>query len=588
MSKLNIDQKSIKDLFSDSKADFLIPDYQRPYAWGDKECQTLWDDIFSFAFPDNDYSKFNSDVDEYFLGPIVTFKNDNKKQEIIDGQQRLTTLMLLLRAFYTKYDKMQDQQAIKTRELIAKCIWKTDEFGNPDTTALKIDSQVATDNDKEEFLSILRTGEAKKGDKSVYAQNFRFFQEKISEFLNSFPGYFSYLPVRILNNCILLPIEAESQDTALRIFSTLNDRGKPLSDADIFKAQFYKFYSSLGKKPDFIARWRDLEAVCEKIFHPISGTPMDEIFTRYMYYERAKLGIKLSTTEALRKFYERDAYTLLKKEQTFDNLECLAAFWNDVYMQNPARFSPETLRRLFVLNYAPNGMWTYALSVYFMVEKDKNDMLEEQPLNTFLDRITAFVWSYALTNPGVNALRTPVYAEMVNMINHKEVTFSDFKFDEEKLRTIFDTYSFNNGRPITRSMLAWWAMHDEKQKMPSLETVFEIEHIYARKRQENEKSLSSEAKLESLGNKVLLESRINIRASDYRFADKKQYYEGFITSKNVQKDPTCNYELHQLVKTHNDYQEADIDTRYSAIRDAFIQFVKANDLISFDIRSIIG
>ncbi|SCH10539.1 Uncharacterized conserved protein [uncultured Faecalibacterium sp.] len=50
MSKLNIDQKSVKALFSEKKADFLIPDYQRPYAWGEKECQTLWDDLFLFAF----------------------------------------------------------------------------------------------------------------------------------------------------------------------------------------------------------------------------------------------------------------------------------------------------------------------------------------------------------------------------------------------------------------------------------------------------------------------------------------------------------------------------------------------------------
>ena len=74
MSKLNIDQKNIKSLFSDKKADFLIPDYQRPYAWGEKECQTLWDDIFSFAFPDNDCDKFDSDNDEYFLDQLLHSK----------------------------------------------------------------------------------------------------------------------------------------------------------------------------------------------------------------------------------------------------------------------------------------------------------------------------------------------------------------------------------------------------------------------------------------------------------------------------------------------------------------------------------
>ena len=66
MSKLNIDQQTIKELFSNKKSDFLIPDYQRPYAWEEPECQTLWDDIFVFAFPENDYTD-----DGQLLGHIV-------------------------------------------------------------------------------------------------------------------------------------------------------------------------------------------------------------------------------------------------------------------------------------------------------------------------------------------------------------------------------------------------------------------------------------------------------------------------------------------------------------------------------------
>lgn len=78
MSKLNIDQKTVKGLFQDSKSDFLIPDYQRPYAWGDVECKTLREGLFSFSFPNENSDRFN-DNDEYFLGPIVTFKNNDKK-----------------------------------------------------------------------------------------------------------------------------------------------------------------------------------------------------------------------------------------------------------------------------------------------------------------------------------------------------------------------------------------------------------------------------------------------------------------------------------------------------------------------------
>lgn len=128
MSKLNIDQKTIKSLFGDKKSNFIIPDYQRPYAWGDKECQTLWDDLFAFSFPEDeegnpDPGLFNPD-EEYYLGPIVTFKNEDGYLEVIDGQQRLTTLMLLLRAFYSKFGKMRGDSIRKLMESIEQCIWK--------------------------------------------------------------------------------------------------------------------------------------------------------------------------------------------------------------------------------------------------------------------------------------------------------------------------------------------------------------------------------------------------------------------------------------------------------------------------------
>lgn len=579
MSKLNIDQQTIKELFANKKSDFLIPDYQRPYAWGEIECQTLWDDIFAFAFPDNDYTKFNSDEDEYFLGPIVTFKNESK-QEIIDGQQRLTTLMLLLRAFYVKLEKMMDPNSTNTREDIAKCIWKTDEFGHPNKNRLKIDSEVSTDDDKEEFLDILKTGKVTDEENSRYAKNYRFFQGQLDKFLSEFPSYFAYLPTRILNNCILLPIEAESQDTALRIFSTLNDRGKPLSDTDIFKAQFYKYYSDKGEKLQFISRWKELEGICDEIFHSEYGSAMDELFTRYMYFERAKAGNKNTTTEALRKFYEKDKYALLKQESTLSNLEALAEFWKEISAQDDSCFSDRVLRRLSVLSYAPNGMWTYLVSTYFMTYRNEEGKLDDQNFYNFLNKITAFIWAYAFVRPGVNALRTPAYPEMINIVNGLPVEFKDFKFEEENVRNIIDNYAFTNGRPITKSILAWWAYNNESQQLIPADTTLEIEHIYPRKRQENEKSLSDNKNLESLGNKALLEKSINIRASDYKFEDKKKYYLGFITSQGKTKEGTKVFELANLAKNASDFSEQDIIQRKQQMIDAFINYLKENDLLA--------
>ena len=561
MADITLETRLVKDI----KGTFVVPSYQRGYRWGRDEVTRLLDDI---------YENLGKN---YCLQPVVVARRGDGSYELIDGQQRLTTLMLLLRAFYAKFGHMQDKASVATRQNIEKCIWKTDEFGEPDMSALKIDSEGATDKDKDEFLDILRTGTIKAGQKSRYAANFKFFQNCIDDFLAKYPTYFAYLPTRIMNNCILLPIEAESQDTALRIFSTLNDRGMPLSDSDIFKAQFYKYYTKLGQKDSFIKQWKDLEELTEKIFHPINGTPMDELFTRYMYFRRAKMGIKSSTTEALRKFYEKDNYALLREPNTLDDMITLAHFWEDVSNQDKDRFSQRILRLLFVLNYAPNGMWTYFVSVYFMQNKDANGLLEEEEFFRFLNKTIGFIWTYAVTNPGVNALRTPVYAEMVNIVNSRPVTFDGFKFEPEKVQSMFSNFVFNNARPITKSMLAWWAFQYDSQELISLETILEVEHIYARNRYENDKSLSDVRNLEALGNKALLEKRINIRAADYRFADKIKYYQGFTNSRNQQKEGTQNHEL-ILLSTADDFTEADIVRRTEDIMSAFVAFLKDNDL----------
>lgn len=578
MSKLSIDQKTIQQLFSDKKTDFLIPDYQRPYAWNIEECRTLWDDLFEFIFPDNDKDKFNDD--EYFLGPIVTF-NNNGQSEIIDGQQRLTTLMLLLRAFYDKFEVMRDENSVTTRKNIAKCIWKTDEFDKPDTNRLKIDSKVATDDDKDEFLSILKTGQTNPSQKSRYAQNFRYFQEKIDEFLGIYPSYAAYMPNRIMKNCILLPIEAESQDTALRIFSTLNDRGLPLSDSDIFKAQFYNMYTNKGEKDEFIKKWKDLETICSEIFDTNSGSPMDELFTRYMYYERALMGNRKTTTEALRKFYEKDNYKLLKNNEVFDNLIDLANFWNDVQIQNADKFSKDVLRKLFVLNYAPNGMWAYFTSVYFMHNKDSDKLLDQKEFNDFLGKSIGFIWAYAIVNPGVNALRSPVYNEMINIVNNREVTFENYKFEKNKLREAINNYRFSNQRPITKSMLAWWAFLDEEQELIDINIKLDIEHIFPKNRQNKgeQNTLENIGNLESLGNKALLEKRINIRASDYRFEDKVKYYKGYINNRNQKKEGTKIVELQKFVDTREDFIEIDIENRKNQIIDKFLTYLESYNLI---------
>lgn len=105
--QLNAEQKTISQILNDpNRPKFLIPDYQRPYSWEREQCETLWGDILSFAFP-LDHA-FDANNDRYFLGTILTYQNSSYENEVIDGQQRLITFLLMLRAFYQAFEKQEN------------------------------------------------------------------------------------------------------------------------------------------------------------------------------------------------------------------------------------------------------------------------------------------------------------------------------------------------------------------------------------------------------------------------------------------------------------------------------------------------
>jgi uncharacterized protein with ParB-like and HNH nuclease domain len=175
MPELHVSKKSISKLFSEmSNKKFIIPYFQRPYKWDIYKCGTLWENIEDFALTD---AKQGSD---YFLGTIVSYTNEDKNQEIIDGQQRITSFFLLLRAFYKKLEDMsQDDEVIGLKNQIAPCIWDTDKFSGKvtDYTAIHIKSLVATEEDNDTFHKILETGECSQTSKDNYSKNYRYFKK---------------------------------------------------------------------------------------------------------------------------------------------------------------------------------------------------------------------------------------------------------------------------------------------------------------------------------------------------------------------------------------------------------------------------
>ena len=90
--------------------------------------------------------------------------------------------------------------------------------------------------------------------------------------------------------------------------------------------------------------------------------------------------------------------------------------------------------------------------------------------------------------------------------------------------------------------------------------------------------MSAKKKTKRKSPKILLEKKINIRASDYRFTDKKKYYEGFTNDKGQYKEGTKIVELQSFAKNKADYTETDIDSRQESIINTFVEFLKQNNL----------
>lgn len=293
---------------------FVIPEYQRPYAWSTDEIKTLFDDLWEFTITtggSNNASK------SYFLGTIVSFVNEAAEQEIIDGQQRITTLFLFLRAIFTHLSNSETQtdESKHFTSMIAPAIWKTNKLtGKIDFNQILLMSKVINNKGNELLRGILETGEANTHSNDNYSTNYLKLQELFKEKASSDPLQIYDFIYAILNQVIILPITAEDQEMALTIFSTLNDRGLPLSDADIFKAKIYN-HLSIEKKQEFIERWKDLDQECTLI-----GESIQSLFTYYMFHVRATEGDAKTTTPGVRKYFLENKCVRLYQDNLLDDL----------------------------------------------------------------------------------------------------------------------------------------------------------------------------------------------------------------------------------------------------------------------------
>ncbi|WQS44374.1 DUF262 domain-containing protein [Helicobacter pylori] len=246
-----------------------IPIYQRPYQWTEENCEKLLDDLF-FNYEDDRES-------DYFCGSLVLVKSDpNSKTEtydIVDGQQRLSTFILLAKVLADLY--IYNGLDPEYLEYLQES-WK-DRY----TERKRLSFNTIGSNAEDDFAYALEhfndsQASKNKNNKNNYLKNAiclkNYLEKKEIKNINDFIEW-------LYSNVKFITIICPNIDKALRIFNVLNARGLPLNATDIFKGELLKELANKKDQEEFVSRWNALNQKCSD-----NDLTMETLFSWYLTY----------------------------------------------------------------------------------------------------------------------------------------------------------------------------------------------------------------------------------------------------------------------------------------------------------------
>ena len=346
----------LSKIFS-SEFDYHIPAYQRPYAWTEEESGTLFDDLYDFFRTEDD--------DNYFLGSIVLIKEDNNPHsDVIDGQQRLTTLTILLAALASSFDgEVKEAFRGHLREpgnVLSKIPPRARLHLRPKDQGFF--EKYVQNITLKELLEIDPATLDNEAQKNIQT-NTRVLLDRIKKYFNgdtqSLMDFGSFIVMR----CFLVVVYTASQPSAFRVFSVMNSRGLDLLTTDIVKADVIGSIPEVDRE-EYTEKWEDLEVQTTR-------DGFNDVFThtRMIY---AKIKAKRTLLEEFREHVLHlkspkklideilepysDAYTILKNK--------------DYYA---TKNSAEVNNYLAWLNKIDNSDWMPSAIRFFAEQKNNSD-----------------------------------------------------------------------------------------------------------------------------------------------------------------------------------------------------------------------
>lgn len=391
MISLTAEQKSIEGMFCQTTEQYVIPQYQRPYSWGNEQCYQLYQDMMD-AFMDNE---------PYFVGNVILARNKNfdlsGESSVVDGQQRLITLWTLIKALSML---MPDLNSLRSALYVEP--WE----GNDNLPKIKSYIFENDDNSALEYIYTLDKYKTEERLKATTINNdileskcssaieyslLLFYQLLTTDLrfvdneteLNRFAKY-------LMKRVSLLPIvqtaeeEKDAIGKALTIFETINNRGMDLEDADIFKARLYESAYKKDQRDDFIAQWVDFKVECNAQRYSV-----DDIFRFYSHIIRGKQKIT-SGEKKLRDFFTNESFSpLLTLPYDIVLGELNKVLMILKYLKNDCKKDKNINTWLQIINEYSNQYPIYAVVTYlYHYSVETND--EKKDFIEFLQSLVRF------------------------------------------------------------------------------------------------------------------------------------------------------------------------------------------------------
>ncbi len=262
MAEMKPNKKSLKKiLVVGNDAYYQIPIYQRPYQWSKEQCEELLNDLFE------NYEDHGED--DYFCGSLVFIQLDEgNKTDIVDGQQRLSTFILLAKVLATLFlERLTEESKDYLQESLNGRYGKKDRLNfNAIGFNSKKDFQYALTSFNDAPIS---------NNKNNYLKNAiclkNYLKKKEIEDINDFIEWLYFKVVFITITC-------PDADKALRIFNVLNARGLALNATDIFKGELLK-HTKEHEREEFVSRWNALSQKCSD-----NDLTMETLFSWHLTY----------------------------------------------------------------------------------------------------------------------------------------------------------------------------------------------------------------------------------------------------------------------------------------------------------------